>query len=108
MSWFLHKLPRVRDINNPAVLLGWIISRKYYEQVSRFFTQGYQVVSELGRNREGGRITWLASDITTGRQVVLKQFCFAQGLVAVGQVLTPTNERFKYYRHLIILASRAT
>ena len=43
-----------------------------------FFTQGYQVVSELGRNREGGRITWLASDITTGRQVVLKQFCFAQ------------------------------
>jgi serine/threonine protein kinase len=43
-----------------------------------FFTQGYQVISELGRNREGGRITWLASDITTGRQVVLKQFCFAQ------------------------------
>jgi serine/threonine protein kinase len=43
-----------------------------------FSTKGYQVVSELGRNREGGRITWLASDITTGRQVVLKQFCFAQ------------------------------
>ena len=43
-----------------------------------FSPQGYQVISELGRNREGGRITWLASDITTGRQVVLKQFCFAQ------------------------------
>jgi serine/threonine protein kinase len=43
-----------------------------------FSPQGYQVVSELGRNREGGRITWLVSDITTGRQVVLKQFCFAQ------------------------------
>ncbi|NJR75043.1 MAG: serine/threonine protein kinase [Scytonema sp. CRU_2_7] len=43
-----------------------------------FSPQGYQVISELGRNREGGRITWLVSDLNTGQQVVLKQFCFAQ------------------------------
>jgi len=43
-----------------------------------FSEQGYQVIRELGRNREGGRITWLASDVNTEQQVVLKQFCFAQ------------------------------
>lgn len=42
-----------------------------------FSPQGYQIISELGRNREGGRIAWLASDLNTGQQVVLKQFCFA-------------------------------
>jgi serine/threonine protein kinase len=44
-----------------------------------FTSYGYEIVRELGRNREGGRITWLAEDL--GRengQVVLKQFCFAQ------------------------------
>ncbi|KAB8314904.1 serine/threonine protein kinase [Tolypothrix campylonemoides VB511288] len=43
-----------------------------------FSPQGYQIISELGRNREGGRITWLALDLNIGQQVVLKQFCFAQ------------------------------
>jgi serine/threonine protein kinase len=43
-----------------------------------FSEHGYQLVRELGRNREGGRITWLASNIETEKQVVLKQFCFAQ------------------------------
>jgi serine/threonine protein kinase len=43
-----------------------------------FTSQGYRVVSELGRNREGGRITWLATQLDTNQQVVLKQFCFAQ------------------------------
>jgi serine/threonine protein kinase len=43
-----------------------------------FSSQGYQVIRELGRNREGGRITWLASVVGTTQQVVLKQFCFAQ------------------------------
>ncbi|MEC4815000.1 MAG: serine/threonine-protein kinase [Scytonema sp. PMC 1069.18] len=42
-----------------------------------FSIQGYQIIGELGRNREGGRITWLASNLETGQQVVLKQFCFA-------------------------------
>ncbi|MEH2051037.1 hypothetical protein [Nostoc sp.] len=43
-----------------------------------FSEHGYQVLRELGRNREGGRITWLASKVNTGEHVVIKQFCFAQ------------------------------
>ena len=43
-----------------------------------FSPQGYQVISELGRNREGGRIAWLATELNTNQQVVVKQFCFAQ------------------------------
>lgn len=67
-----------------------------------FSAHGYQVIRELGRNREGGRITWQASIIpshsnqrrrrnhkggqitleatqqATDHTVVLKQFCFAQ------------------------------
>ena len=47
---------------------------------------GYQIEAELGRNREGGRITWKAkafgiasrSAIETATTVVIKQFCFAQ------------------------------
>ncbi|OBQ01525.1 MAG: serine/threonine protein kinase [Anabaena sp. LE011-02] len=43
-----------------------------------FQAQGYQVTRELGRNREGGRITWLATNLNTGQPEVIKQFCFAQ------------------------------
>ncbi|MBD2204571.1 serine/threonine protein kinase [Calothrix sp. FACHB-1219] len=43
-----------------------------------FRENGYQVIRELGRNREGGRITWLALKIDSQEQVVVKQFCFAQ------------------------------
>ena len=39
---------------------------------------GYQIKAELGRNREGGRITWKAIEIKTQKTVVIKQFCFAQ------------------------------
>ncbi len=46
---------------------------------------GYNIIQELGRNREGGRITWLASAIAsltlryaTDKQVVIKQYSFAQ------------------------------
>ncbi|NJO97185.1 MAG: serine/threonine protein kinase [Pleurocapsa sp. CRU_1_2] len=39
---------------------------------------GYQIEAELGRNREGGRITWKAIEIKTQKTVVVKQFCFAQ------------------------------
>jgi serine/threonine protein kinase len=39
---------------------------------------GYNIIEELGHNREGGRITWLASCIATENQVVIKQFSFAQ------------------------------
>jgi serine/threonine protein kinase len=38
---------------------------------------GYQIQQELGRNREGGRITWQVTELATGKTVVIKQFCFA-------------------------------
>jgi serine/threonine protein kinase len=40
--------------------------------------QGYKISHELGRNQQGGRITWLASSIATDNQVVIKQYSFAQ------------------------------
>lgn len=42
-----------------------------------FTSQNYQIIAELGRNREGGRITWKAKQLDTERTVVIKQFCFA-------------------------------
>lgn len=39
---------------------------------------GYHIEAELGRNRQGGRITWKATDIKTQKPVAIKQFCFAQ------------------------------
>ena len=38
---------------------------------------GYQINEELGRNREGGRITWKAIELKSKKTVVIKQFCFA-------------------------------
>jgi serine/threonine protein kinase len=38
---------------------------------------GYQISGELGRNREGGRITWQGVFLDTNQPVVIKQFCFA-------------------------------
>ncbi|MEH2201090.1 serine/threonine protein kinase [Nostoc sp.] len=43
-----------------------------------FSEQGYQVISELGCNREGGRITYLANLLDSNEQVVIKEFCFAR------------------------------
>lgn len=43
-----------------------------------FTSEGYRVIKELGRNREGGRVAWLATHLETERKVVVKQFCFAQ------------------------------
>ena len=42
-----------------------------------FSQHGYQVIRELGRNREGGRITYLASTLNSDQQVVIKEFRFA-------------------------------
>ncbi|MEH1871123.1 serine/threonine protein kinase [Nostoc sp.] len=42
-----------------------------------FSKKGYQVISELGRNREGGRITYLGNVFNSQQQVVIKEFCFA-------------------------------
>ncbi len=38
---------------------------------------GYQVIQELGRNREGGRITWKGINLSNQQTVTIKQFCFA-------------------------------
>jgi serine/threonine protein kinase len=43
-----------------------------------FSSHGYQVIRELGRNREGGRVSYLAESLIEQRQVVIKQFRFAQ------------------------------
>ncbi|WP_199249048.1 serine/threonine-protein kinase [[Phormidium] sp. ETS-05] len=42
-----------------------------------FTAYGYQVERELGRNRAGGRITYLATATSTQQGVVIKQFQFA-------------------------------
>lgn len=41
-----------------------------------FSAQGYQVVRELGRNQEGGRITYLAKVCYSQKLVVIKEFSF--------------------------------
>jgi serine/threonine protein kinase len=43
-----------------------------------FSNYGYQVIRELGHNRAGGRVTYLANEINTSTLVVIKQFQFAQ------------------------------
>ncbi|MBE9008337.1 serine/threonine protein kinase [Fortiea sp. LEGE XX443] len=42
-----------------------------------FSQQGYQVIRELGRNQEGGRIIYLASVCNSEQKVVIKEFSFA-------------------------------
>lgn len=43
-----------------------------------FSHYGYQLEKELGHNRAGGRVTYLATDIRTQQAVVIKQFQFAK------------------------------
>ena len=43
-----------------------------------FSSHNYQVIRELGRNREGGRISYLANHLQSDQQVVIKQFRFVQ------------------------------
>lgn len=45
-----------------------------------FSSHNYQIIRELGRNREGGRISYLANNLETDEQVVIKQFRFVQEL----------------------------
>ncbi|MFE1746210.1 pentapeptide repeat-containing protein [Coleofasciculus sp. H7-2] len=42
-----------------------------------FSSHAYQVIGELGRNREAGRITYLATALNQDKQVVIKEFRFA-------------------------------
>lgn len=43
-----------------------------------FSNYGYQIIKELGHNRAGGRVTYLAREINTQKTVVVKQFQFAK------------------------------
>ncbi|MBP0020995.1 MAG: serine/threonine protein kinase [Cyanobacteria bacterium SBLK] len=43
-----------------------------------FTNYGYQIVRELGHNRAGGRVTYLATELNTNNSVVVKQFQFAR------------------------------
>lgn len=43
-----------------------------------FSEHNYQIVQELGRNREGGRISYLATSMDEQNHVVIKQFRFVQ------------------------------
>jgi serine/threonine protein kinase len=43
-----------------------------------FSRHHYQIVQELGHNRAGGRVTYIATDTKTQQQVVIKQFQFAK------------------------------
>jgi serine/threonine protein kinase len=45
-----------------------------------FSGQGYQVIQELGRNREAGRTTYLAHALKTDQKVVIKEFRFANAI----------------------------
>ncbi|MGK7923609.1 MAG: serine/threonine protein kinase, partial [Trichodesmium sp.] len=42
-----------------------------------FTNYGYQISKELGRNLQVGRITYLATSLTSNQQVVIKEFRFA-------------------------------
>ncbi|MGA9379208.1 MAG: protein kinase family protein, partial [Phormidium sp.] len=42
-----------------------------------FSSQGYEVVQQLGLNREAGRITYLVNVLNSEQQVVIKEFRFA-------------------------------
>mgnify|MGYP005846809039 CR=1 FL=1 len=44
---------------------------------SEFTSFGYQIEKELGSNRMGGRVTYLATDLKQQQKVVIKQFQFA-------------------------------
>ncbi len=55
-----------------------VLTTKPMNDFPDFSNYGYQVTRELGHNRAGGRVTYLATEINTKRSVVVKQFQFAQ------------------------------
>lgn len=49
----------------------------YYQYNPDFSAFGYHIIEELGRNLEGGRVTYLADHINSLHKVVIKEFCVA-------------------------------
>jgi serine/threonine protein kinase len=55
------------------------------DDFQEFAQHGYEIQQELGNNRAGGRVTYLARDTQQQRQVVIKQFQFAQSQSSWGE-----------------------
>lgn len=55
-----------------------MISMDNGSEFSTFLEQGYRIDEELGHNRAGGRVTYLATHLETQCAVVIKQFQFAR------------------------------
>jgi len=54
------------------------MTAKTWGTASDLADYGYEIVRELGHNRAGGRVTYLARNLETSLRVALKQFQFAQ------------------------------
>ena len=55
-----------------------LLTVEFMDDFLEFSPHGYEIQQELGHNRSGGRVTYLALDTRLKRQVVIKQFQFAQ------------------------------
>jgi serine/threonine protein kinase len=58
-----------------ALLLGY--SNPLMQSFPNWSQQGYEVIRVLGRNRWGGRVTYVAKALQTQKKVAIKQFQFA-------------------------------
>jgi serine/threonine protein kinase len=56
---------------------GWF-QQPNFDAFPNFLAEGYQIQQELGHNRAGGRVTYLATQLQTQQPVVIKQFQFAK------------------------------
>ena len=74
------------------------MSDQYKREISypNFSAFGYQVISELGRNQEGGRIAYLANHIKVQQKVVIKEF-------SLGSVVADWYGVKSYQREIQIL-----
>ncbi len=74
-STFVMQLNRKGKTLNITIYLGiFLHTMSHFPDFSR---HNYQIVEELGRNREGGRISYLASQLDSAEKIVIKQFRFA-------------------------------
>ncbi len=71
------KLTRFPESRGGERVLNEQLTGFAFNQYPDFSELGYEVIRELGRNREEGRITYLANALYSDQQVVIKQFRFA-------------------------------
>jgi len=73
-------IPNLQELRHRAIALIISDKGKRYRLMNNhpdFDQYGYQVIQELGRNREAGRITYLAKALNLKQKVVIKEFRFA-------------------------------